>query len=252
MTTRYLKLLLVLFLCFSAGSNIQILAQELHNAGPDTIADAEKAKSKKWHLSISPDYLFPGNAVSKFASIKKSICASGVYRGFGDPEYCVGSTRASGAGGFHITAFTAYRGIELGYGISYLNGGPGAGNINLRANNGGQLDYGSIANTMRFLGEARKTWRLSDSIGTRMGVGLGLAVNNQMQNCQNYGSTLLPSCKTYLVTDNDYSSLGWLTWEFSPALIYKDIALGVRYVGFGRGGRTPWHTYGAFLGVDLN
>ena len=209
------------------------------------------AQSKKWNISFSADYLWPGNNKSNLTPTA-DICPI-MDAGLGQPNSsCSNSVQPAGAAGLRVSFFRDYKGIELGPSIGYLSGGPGTGNENILVSSSptgnmySKLNISETADTMRFLMEARKTWPLFSGVFARVGGGIGMAVENK-----NVTSSDWNTSGTKFGIPH-YSSLGWLTWEFSPALIYKDIALGVRYVGFGRGGRTPWHTYGAFLGVDLN
>ena len=125
--------------------------------------------------------------------------------------------------------------------MGYLNGGPGVGNQEVRWSGIGNIAaIATSANTLRFLEEAAKTLPLTNSFSVHLGAGLGIAVENETTSAS--GST------------NGFAqnlSLGWLTWELSPAIVYKTVSLGIRYVGFARGGQVPWNTYGAFFGIDF-
>lgn len=202
-------------------------------------------ESRPWRVSIGSEY-WAGIGKGGLTSTEKSICAVALTQSF--VTSCAGSTTGSGAGGFRVSLFKEQAGIELGPSAGYINGGPGAGKINLSAPNGGVLNYGASANTARFLGEARKTWTFLGGWGFRMGTGLGMSVVNQVSSCEDDGTLNLTCSQAGAVK---YSSLEWFTWELSPAVIYKDVALGLRYVGFGRSGQIPWNTVGAFFAIDF-
>lgn len=210
-----------------------------------TAQSGENREQPNWRLSIDVDYLAKGNADSTLPS-SSNICANLLRQNGGVGGPCSTTARSYGAEGLRIKAMRERTGIEVGPSIGYLNGGPGVGTINVRATTAPrQATVTSSANTMRFLGEARNTWSLSKSVRARMGTGLGIAVENTTLSNSGFGTD------SYISGYSDYSSLGWFTWELSPALVYKDISLGVRYVGFARGGQVPWNTCGAFFGVDF-
>ncbi|MBI4376555.1 MAG: hypothetical protein HY549_08910 [Elusimicrobia bacterium] len=196
-----------------------------------------------WHISVQGDYMGVGNADS-------TIDTSNVCHPFMislSATSCSVSTKGYGAEGFRIGLFHGYNsGTQFGPSVGYLNGGPGVGTANFQFG-GSPTKIGvlSDADTMRFLGEARQTWLLSGSLGVRIGAGVGIAVEKRTRNytCTN------ASCGPFALPD--YSSLGWLTWEISPAMVYRSINLGLRYVGFSRGTQKPWNTIGAFFGIDL-
>lgn len=157
------------------------------------------------------------------------------------PERCSISSKSAGAEGIRIKLSNEHAGINLGPSVGYLNGGPGVGNQEVHWSGIGNLvAIATNANTLRFLEEASKKLPLTNSFSARMGAGLGIAVENKTT----YASG----------TTNGFAntlSLGWVTWELSPAIVYNTIRLGIRYVGFSRSGQIPWNTYGAFFGVDF-
>ena len=217
----------------------------LAGGGFGSIVQAGGMEQSNWRLSIDVDYLGVGNANSTLPN-SSNICAKLIAQNGGGGGPCSVTTRAYGAEGLRLKALHEYEGIEVGPSIGYLNGGPGVGVTTVRGTGAPiQMSVFSSANTMRFLGELRKKWPLSESLGARMGAGVGVAVENKTLNST--GSTIASNVSVY----SGYSSMGWLTWEFSPAVVYKSISLGVRYVGFARGSAVPWNTFGGFFGVDF-
>jgi len=231
MKNKHKKLTLFFSIWLFANNSLPVVAQG-------------NSESANWHLSLDFDYLAVGNGNSGLRPIADSICTHPNYIGS-----CTDSTTtASSASGFRASAFHKYAEMEMGPSVGVLNGGPGAGNITLLGPNGATLNYGTSANTVRFLGEVHKTWGFAENFSVRIGAGLGLATVNRVNSCYNGGTLNFGCTKTGVP---NYSNMGWLTWELSPALVYRNMSLGVRYVGFGRGGQIPWNTPGAFLGVDF-
>ncbi|HVA67126.1 MAG TPA: hypothetical protein VNK24_09430 [Elusimicrobiota bacterium] len=211
--------------------------------------------SGRWRLFLGFDYLGTGNTAKNTRDGLGPVCnASLAYDQAhgGTATSCSDSATVFGAEGFRIGAFRDYsRSVDWGASIGYLNGGPqgvGSGSISLNDNAGANL--AAHDSTVRLLGEARKTWNLHyDGLALRLGAGLGIAVDNQTIDCSPTGQAVAGACGD--AGSPSETSYGWLTWELSPALVYKDFSLGLRYVGFGRSKFTPWNTFGGFLGLDF-
>jgi len=208
-----------------------------------------------WRLFLGFDYLGTGNATKNTQDGLGPVCnASLAYDNAngGTATSCSASATVFGAEGFRIGAFHNYtEGVDIGASIGYLNGGPqgvGSGNISLNDNAG--ANFAAHDSTVRLLGEARKTWNLPyDGLALRLGAGLGLAVDNQTIDCSPTRQSVAGACGDAGLPAE--ASYGWLTWELSPAVVYKNFSLGLRYVGFGRSKLTPWNTFGGFLGLDF-
>jgi len=204
---------------------------------------------KKWNVSYNADYLWPGNGKSNLYP-SADVCARLLMQA-SDPGYsCSVYAKASGAAGTRISFFRNYKGMEFGPSIGYLSGGPGRGNTDVLVSSPTnnvyfKLDMAESVDTMCLMIETRKSWVSFSGIGARIGAGIGVAVVNKTIDASGWNA----SGAQFGIPH--YTSLGWLTWEISPALLYKDISLGLRYVGFGRGGKIPWNTLGAFFGVDF-
>ena len=195
----------------------------------------QAAEQPNWRISMDVDYLGVGNQNSTLKNEAGNCFA------VGGAKNCSISANSAGAEGVRIKLSNEHAGINMGPSVGYLNGGPGVGNQVVRWSNAGNIiAVTTTANTLRFLEEANKILPLTNSFSARLGAGLGVAVESE---------TTTESGSTNGFAEN--LSLGWLTWEFSPAVVYKSVSLGARYVGFARGGQIPWNTFGAFFGVDF-
>lgn len=208
--------------------------------------DQTQARSRKWNLSFSADYLGPGNGKANLTPTADIFAR--LQKGYPTASFSA-SAKAVGAEGFRVAFFRAYKGIEIGPSFSYLNGGPGTGNttiLGIYPSEPGPFSKVVVTenvNALRLMLETRKTGPLFSGISGRIGAGVGAAVVNK--------TTTATERNGFDAYFGHYTSFGWLTWELSPALLYKDVSLGLRYVGFGRGGKVPWNTLGAFFGVDF-
>jgi hypothetical protein len=196
--------------------------------------------SRDWKIFTDAEYLGIGNANALLSHTPN--CDQWATLG---GSQCSISTKASGAEGFRAGFFQDFRGADIGVSIGYLDGGPDNGTTTLKLANPNQVGIASRASTIRLLGEVRKTWNLTEALGLRLGTGVGIAAEHRTitNTCINI------TCPQFATPDD--SNLGWITWEFSPALVYRKFSLGLRYVGFARGSAIPWNTLGGFLGVDF-
>ncbi|MHB2025264.1 MAG: hypothetical protein ACYCPQ_01295 [Elusimicrobiota bacterium] len=222
--------------------------------GNDGFGDSDQ-ETRDWHLFLGFDYLGTGNATKNTQNGLGPVCQAALAYdklNGGTATSCSDSATVFGAEGFRIGAFRSYReGMDIGASVGYLNGGPqgvGSGNVSLNDNSGANI--AARDSTVRLLGEARKTWNLAyEGLSLRLGAGLGLAIDNQSVDCSPIGQSVAGACGDF--GSPTETSFGWLTWELSPAVVYKNFSLGLRYVGFGRGGSVPWNTIGGFLGMDF-
>ena len=201
--------------------------------------------SAGWRFFGGVDYLAAANADSTLTR-SSDICQKLIAQNGGTGSSCSASSKAYGAEGFRVELFRKDSGIELGASVGYLAGGPGVGTKEVRIN--GAPRKGAVtssASTLRLLSAGRRTWNISGPLSLRMGAGLGVAVVNRTSSAVGFDA----SAGTFYAPG--YSKLGWLTWELSPALVYRGISLGCRYAGFARGGQMPWNSYGAFIGFDF-
>lgn len=201
-----------------------------------TSVGAENVAAGRWRPSFEAEYWGAGNDTPP--------SGSGVAQQAGGAVFTLKTKK--GAAGIRLGAMRDYSGLEMGPSLGYLSGGPEAGTTSTQVSgSNGQVGSVTNANTVRLLAAGRKTWMIQNELRLRIGAGLGMAVENQ---------TTVYICTRFSCPDSgvpDYSSLGWFTWELSPSIVYENVSLGMRYVGFARGSAVPWNTFGGFFGVDF-
>jgi hypothetical protein len=191
-----------------------------------------------WHPFANLDYFGVGDAKQHAQDALNADCSQ-----FAGP--C--SANVYGAEGLRVGMFRNMGGFDLGGSLGYLYGGPSIsykGTINDGTSGTGALS--STVNTIRLLAEARKTFSLSGPWSARIGAGAGWALDMENDSCSATGTVACTAGNGTSTANN-----GWLTWEISPSIAYNNYSLGLRYVGFARGGDVPWNTFGAFLGYEF-
>ncbi|NNN07198.1 MAG: hypothetical protein HKL90_14995 [Elusimicrobia bacterium] len=210
------------------------------------LADPGNENDRSWSGFVNLDYLGVGSAAKGAQSVANAACQGVIALGAAS---CADSLTVNGAFGARVGVLHDYNGLQIGASAGYLYGGPqGSGKLNL-ASAGGSVGTGSASqdatdNTFRVLGQVRKVFPLSGSWSAQLGGGIGVAVDDQSYTCSASGGL---ACNS----SGSSTTMGWMTWEISPAVAYKQYSLGARYVGFARGGYTPWNTFGAYLGLDF-
>jgi hypothetical protein len=198
-------------------------------------------RGQEWRLVVGAEYLAAANNKSTLLDTAER-CKEMLRFNSGSGGPCSITSNAAGAQGLRASFFRSLQGFDLGFSGSYLTGGPGVGNTILRLAVPSYGYIASSADTLRALGEARKTWPLWRALRTRLGAGAGVAVENQTISVMGVNSG---------ASFAKHLSLGWLTWELSPALVVRNCSLGFRYTGFARGSHAPWHAMGGFFSIDF-
>ncbi len=192
-----------------------------------------------WHPFGALDYLGIGNSKQTAQETLNSMCSGLSSCGYSANVY----------GGYGARAGIFYgdnSGIQWGGSIGYLYGGPDVsakGNISMSPT--GAFADTITNNTLRLLAEAKKSFKINSDWRFNLGAGLGWAMDAENDNYSSSGS--LASLGSGTATSN----FGWATWEISPGFEYHHTQIGLRYVGFARGGFNPWNTFGAFLGYEF-
>ncbi len=193
-----------------------------------------------WHPFGALDYLGVGNAKQTAQETLNSMCSQlGPSCGYSANVY----------GGYGARAGVFYGNssdIQWGGSIGYLYGGPyGSGKGNISVTPTGNFADTITNNTLRLLAEAKKSFKINSDWKFNLGAGLGWAMDAESDNYSSSGSLAANGSGT------PTSQFGWATWEISPGFEYHHTQIGLRYVGFARGGSNPWNTYGAFLGYEF-
>ncbi len=204
------------------------------------IARADDAGTGTWHPFGSFDYYGIGNSKQTAQEALNSICSGASGCGYSANVY----------GGYGARAGIFYKensNFEWGGSLGYIDGGPdisGKGTISY-ASPAGSFSDTVTNNTLRLLAEAKESYPINQDWKFNIGAGLGWAMDMENDNYSSSGS--LASIGSGTPTSN----YGWATWEISPSFAYHHAQIGVRYVGFARGGFNPWNTIGAFLGYEF-
>lgn len=130
-------------------------------------------------------------------------------------------------------------GMEVGPSVGYLHGGPTKRDANYRVTPAGSSRERTRNDSYRFLAEARKQFPIGDSgLAVAANAGLGMAFTKEQTHCSDGGSLAGNACGPY-----SDPTLGYATWEFGPAVLFKGAEFALKYVGFSRGGISAWTTY---------
>ena len=209
---------------------------------------SDDAPERSYKIVASLDYFGVGNASKGLSSTTRDVCVALIA---GGATSCRASASVNGAAGFRGGFWKSAEGFDWGASLGYLYGGP-SGSAKLTADivPVGSAMANQSDNTVRLMGEVRKSIPLNDLWSLRMGAGLGMAVDFWKASCSNSGS-LVGVCTDVGLPSPESGSQSWITWELSPSIAYGRWSAGLRYAGFGRTGATPWNTFGGFLGAEF-
>jgi len=206
-------------------------------------APARADDSDGWHLAAALDVLTPGNASKHRLNAAKAACAAQVA---GGAASCAGTASTAAALGARVGAYRQWGGAYAGPTASFLYGGPSAGKTTMTEVPAGTLSQKTTEDSGRFLLEFGRMIPLGEVWVLGLGAGMGAAVVLQKRTCVETGS-LSGACAAPGFAPGT-SKMGWATWELSPAVMYKSLEFGFRYVGFGRKKQAAWGAFGVFFG----
>lgn len=205
-----------------------------------------------YKIAAALDYFGVGNAAnsSDVKDLPSNVCAL-ANASLGPGSSCTATLSINGAIGFRGGFWKPAEGFEWGASFGYLYGGPnGSGKLTVDTVPAGSGTLTQSDNTVRLLGEVRKSIPLNDQWSLRMGVGLGVAFDFWNASCSASGN-LTGGCAALGLQSSESGSQTWATWELSPSIAYGRWSAGFRYAGFGRTQSTPWNTFGGFFGAEF-